>query len=50
MPRASSWRSEAIGADRFFPTLGVAVDVYIRETGVEWRDWEDDSAPRPIAG
>jgi high affinity sulfate transporter 1 len=26
---------------RFFPTLGVAVATYLRETGVEWRDWEE---------
>jgi MFS superfamily sulfate permease-like transporter len=31
----------AIGAHRFFPTLGVAVATYLRETGVDWRDWED---------
>jgi high affinity sulfate transporter 1 len=32
---------QAIGADRFFPTLGVAVNAYLGETGVEWQDWED---------
>jgi high affinity sulfate transporter 1 len=32
---------DAIGDHRFFPTLGVAVDVYLRETGVDWIDWED---------
>ena len=31
----------AIGADRFFPTLGVAVAAYLDETGVDWLDWED---------
>jgi high affinity sulfate transporter 1 len=35
---------DAIGAHRFFPTLGVAVATYIDETGVTWLDWED----RPI--
>ena len=30
-----------IGADRFFPTIGVAVAAYIDETGVDWLDWED---------
>ena len=30
-----------IGADRFFPTIGVAVDAYLDETGVDWVDWED---------
>jgi high affinity sulfate transporter 1 len=33
--------NDAIGADRFFPTIGVAVAAYLRETGVEWSDWED---------
>ena len=32
---------DAIGGDRFFPTVGVAVATYLRETGVQWRDWED---------
>jgi MFS superfamily sulfate permease-like transporter len=32
---------EAIGADRFFPTSGVAVAAYLDETGVDWQDWED---------
>jgi len=32
---------EAIGADRFFPTLGVAVAGYLAHTRVEWVDWED---------
>ena len=32
---------EAIGADRFFPTLGVAVADYLAHTRVEWVDWED---------
>jgi high affinity sulfate transporter 1 len=36
---------EAIGAARFFPTLGVAVAAYLGETGVDWQDWED-RAPR----
>ena len=31
----------AIGADRFFPTIGVAVAAYLDETGVDWLDWED---------
>ena len=30
-----------IGADRFFPTIGVAVNAYLEETGVDWIDWED---------
>ncbi|HEY7201552.1 MAG TPA: SulP family inorganic anion transporter, partial [Candidatus Dormibacteraeota bacterium] len=27
---------------RFFPTLGVAVKEYLRRTGLEWRDWEEE--------
>lgn len=34
---------DAIGPDRFFPTIGVAVATYVRETGVDWKDWEDAS-------
>jgi len=30
-----------IGDHSFFPTIGVAVAAYLRETGVEWLDWED---------
>jgi MFS superfamily sulfate permease-like transporter len=32
---------DAIGGDRFFPTLGVAVATYLGTSGVEWVDWED---------
>jgi hypothetical protein len=32
---------DAIGDQHFFPTIGVAVATYLRDTGVEWRDWED---------
>ena len=38
---------EAIGAARFFPTLGVAVAAYLGETGVDWQDWEDRAPSRP---
>ncbi len=27
--------------ERFYPTIGVAVASYLRETGVDWRDWEE---------
>jgi high affinity sulfate transporter 1 len=37
---------DAIGADRFFPTVGVAVAAYLRDTGVDWLDWEDRKAGR----
>ena len=30
-----------VGADRFFPTVGTAVDGYLRTTGMEWVDWEE---------
>ncbi|MGZ4228564.1 MAG: SulP family inorganic anion transporter [Solirubrobacteraceae bacterium] len=32
---------DAIGDQRFFPTIGVAVAAYVRQTGVDWLDWED---------
>jgi MFS superfamily sulfate permease-like transporter len=38
---------EAIGATRFFPTLGVAVAAYLGETGVDWQDWDDRAPSRP---
>ncbi|HEU4400154.1 MAG TPA: sulfate permease [Actinomycetota bacterium] len=31
----------AVGEDRFFPTVGTAVEGYLRETGVPWVDWEE---------
>lgn len=37
---------DRIGAEYFFPTLGVAVDAYLLRHNVEWHDWDDpDSAP-----
>jgi high affinity sulfate transporter 1 len=30
--------------DRFFPTLGTTIRAYLAATGVEWSDWEDDTA------
>ena len=35
----------AIGADRFFPTIGVAVAAYVDQTRVNWLDWEDRQPP-----
>ena len=36
----------AIGPERFYPTIGVAVATYLAETGTAWTDWEDrDTAP-----
>jgi MFS superfamily sulfate permease-like transporter len=37
----------AIGPDRFFPTLGVAVSDYLDDTRVDWLDWEDRKPPVP---
>ncbi|MEM5461150.1 SulP family inorganic anion transporter [Paraburkholderia phytofirmans] len=34
---------ELIGEKNFFPTIGEAVDRYLKSHPVEWRDWEDDS-------
>ena len=34
----------AIGPERFYPTVGVAVATYLAETGTAWTDWEDRSA------
>ena len=31
----------AIGSERFYPTVGVAVATYLAETGTAWTDWED---------
>ena len=32
---------DRIGDDRFFPTLGTAIDGYLAATGTEWVDWSD---------
>jgi MFS superfamily sulfate permease-like transporter len=32
---------QQIGAQRFYPTVGVAVAAYVNETGVSWHDWEE---------
>jgi len=36
---------QRFGDDHFYPTVGAAVSAYLEETGVEWTDWEDRSAP-----
>ena len=36
---------DAIGPDRFFPTIGTAVNGYIDATGTTWVDWEERPAP-----
>lgn len=33
--------SGRVGDDRFFPTLGTAIDGYLAATGLEWVDWSD---------
>jgi MFS superfamily sulfate permease-like transporter len=37
----------AVGSERFFPTVGTAVDGYIAASGVEWVDWEERPEARP---
>jgi hypothetical protein len=32
---------DAVGPERFFPTVGTAVDGYIEATGTTWVDWEE---------
>jgi high affinity sulfate transporter 1 len=32
---------DAVGPDRFYPTVGTAVDGYIEATGTSWVDWEE---------
>jgi len=38
---------DQVGDDRFFPTVGTAVDAYVRATGVEWVDWEEQPERPP---
>ena len=38
---------DAVGPDRFFPTIGTAVDGYVEATGTTWVDWEERPAPAP---
>ena len=35
---------DRIGDDRFFPTLGTAVNAYVDETGTPWVDWEESGS------
>jgi high affinity sulfate transporter 1 len=39
---------DAVGADRFFPTVGTAVNGYIEATGTIWVDWEERPTERPV--
>ena len=34
-----------VGTERFFPTVGTAVDGDLRATGLEWVDWEERPNP-----
>jgi len=36
----------AIGPERFYPTVGVAVSAYLKQTRTAWVDWEE----RPLDG
>jgi STAS domain len=38
---------DAVGTDRFFPTVGTAVNAYIDATGTSWVDWEERQAAGP---
>jgi high affinity sulfate transporter 1 len=43
---------DAVGPDRFYPTVGTAVDGYLAATGTTWVDWEerrDTPVPDPGA-
>jgi hypothetical protein len=35
---------ERIGEAAFYPTVGTAVDAYVRASGIDWVDWEDREA------
>jgi high affinity sulfate transporter 1 len=35
---------ERIGEAAFYPTVGTAVDGYVRASGIDWVDWEDREA------
>jgi MFS superfamily sulfate permease-like transporter len=37
----------AIGPERFYPTIGVAVATYLAETGTAWTDWQDRDTASP---
>ena len=41
---------DRIGDARFFPTLGTAINAYLRETGTKWTDWSDDRGQRNRQG
>ena len=38
---------DRLGPARFHPTVGTAVDAYVAETGVEWRESDEEPNPQP---
>jgi high affinity sulfate transporter 1 len=38
---------EELGPERFHPTVGTAVDAYVAESGVEWRESDQEPDARP---
>jgi MFS superfamily sulfate permease-like transporter len=38
---------ERLGPERFHPTVGTAVDAYVAETGVQWRESDEEPDPQP---
>jgi high affinity sulfate transporter 1 len=36
---------ERFGEGLFFPTIGQAVNAYLKQTGIEWIDWEERRSP-----
>jgi hypothetical protein len=38
---------DRLGPQRFHPTVGTAVDAYVAETGVEWRESDEEPDTRP---
>jgi hypothetical protein len=38
---------ERLGPDNFHPTVGSAVDAYVAESGVEWREVDDEPSAQP---
>jgi MFS superfamily sulfate permease-like transporter len=41
---------DRLGDDHFHPTVGLVVKAYLaRHPDVEWRDWEDEPVPPPVA-
>jgi MFS superfamily sulfate permease-like transporter len=38
---------DRLGPERFHPTVGTAVDAYVAETGVDWRESDEEPNPQP---